>query len=332
MGRAAVSGCFFAGLAASVTAGCSGMSRAKTVPPSPTATATTPPSPTPVSLATVEVLATGQPYAGSLCVDASDVYWMAEQACTIRKVPKGGGAVSDIIVTGFPETRVAESGISLFFGPTLSLAYPVPVRRLLKSGGSPSLVATTGRVGALLADGSFVYGSDLDNGGGFLWSDPHAGGTPTPVSGATGAVFGLDQDASWIYYASSAGAVGRAAKPAGPATDIATGLCTPVAVAISGSTVLFSEPSCGRIRSVPVSGGTPSVTVICVPDAESIVADGSFVYFAARTEGRVGRAPIAGGAVVNLVTGLLDPYRLAQDAAALYVTERGAGRILRIVK
>jgi uncharacterized repeat protein (TIGR03803 family) len=103
--------------------------------------------------------------------------------------------------------------------------------------------------------------------------------------------------------------------------------------AVAGSTVYFAVE--GKIISYPVGGGAQTDLVVGLNNPGAIAVSGSTLYFtelagAAANLGTLKRVSLSGGTVTTLATGLTNPTSLATDGISLYVTDSGTGRILKL--
>jgi hypothetical protein len=103
--------------------------------------------------------------------------------------------------------------------------------------------------------------------------------------------------------------------------------------AVFGSNVYFAVE--GKIISYPVGGGAQTVVATGLNNPGAIAVSGTSLYFtelagAAAGQGTLKQVALTGGTVTTLATGLTNPTALVTDGISLYVADTDSGRILKL--
>jgi hypothetical protein len=187
-------------------------------------------------------------------------------------------------------------------------------------------------------------GATTSTTGGAIVTVPTGGAVSTIVVGdggatervAWGVVVDVALDASHVYFADlAAGTVARAPKAGGAVETLATGLVTPVHVAV-GAGHVYVQTGDGRVQRVPVTGGAPSV--VGASNAPGVVAVGPTLVAWGDGEfpGAVWAAPIGGGDATKLVAGkdtsagAVGVSALAVDATSVFFADVAGLAVLRV--
>ncbi|MEZ4220734.1 MAG: hypothetical protein R3B13_07365 [Polyangiaceae bacterium] len=204
------------------------------------------------------------------------------------------------------------------------------------SGGTAGSGGSGGAGGIAGSGGSGGAGGIAGSGGGLACD----GGAPcvvplVPASGASS--FGIDLDATDIYYASGTD-VWRLPRFGGTAVSVASGLLGPRHVAVDDIHVVFSDGARKVYVTAKSGGGATLLYTASNGSAQigGVATDGSYAYFTETSDkssfdGAVSRVALSGG--LPKVLALLPaaaPEGLFLDGAFVYVAERIGQSVVRI--
>jgi hypothetical protein len=231
----------------------------------------------------VQTLAGQQGDPAAMVVDQHDVYWYT--ACGdshLRRVPVGGGAVTDYAVqvqAGSDGSVLATDGENLYYQDYGVVGIPI--------AGGPQFDVD---------DKDYVYGLAADHGG-VYWIGPIGGTTPMGVfayhAGAAGPtmlamVDEVDQaiaiDSGWIYFIHAGPeSILRIPRTGGAIqTVVASGWAS--AMATDGTSLYWADGVPGyapaKIHRTPVGGGADEVIAQADGYVSSMVLDADCLYFA----------------------------------------------------
>ncbi len=234
----------------------------------------------------VEMLGTTTARPSGIAVDATHVY-VATDAKNVVRVPIGGGAAEEIAkaigTAPNPIVAVAVDANGLFWLEGGS------VRRAQTDGGEPLLIGSTSQEtgqGISLHDGDVwwtSYGAN-DASGRVASTKANAdGGQPTIIyAQAEEQPWGITSGAGGTFWTSRAGGSIRTKAPTGSIVSLASGLATPSAIVLDGTTLWFTVrgPS-PAVMKMPVAGGAPAVVVDATGKelADAIAVDATRVYW-----------------------------------------------------
>lgn len=266
---------------------------------------------------------------GVIALEGPHVYWTSFTNDTIKRAPRGGGAVEPFAATFHP--------IGLGFDGTYAYWSAGMLWRRAKAGGAVEMVPlpppATPADGGVVADATHVY---------WVWSSslfrwPTSGGAAQLV--ATGTSFSLERhgqdlalDTDYVYWASiDAGTISRAPKAGGPVEPIATGQVGAYAIALAGDDIYWTNYDAGTVARAPKAGG-PTVTISASETHPTALAvEGGHVYWvSAASNSYVSRAALGSTVVERLVfTPDGGATGLAVDATSIYFNGRaGLGSML----
>jgi hypothetical protein len=282
---------------------------------------------------------------GMVRVDHESVYWSDDSG--ISKVPLGGGAPV-LLVPGQYANAVpfAVGAQDLYFGSV----FKAPLTGL-PGGGAPAVVASGGGVLALAVDNTSVYmltnqsvlKAPLDGvpDGGTpttLASYPAATGLTSLLLGNLSGIALLTIDAENVYWtaltnynASNPSFTGSIMKAplaglpdGGLATTLASGLPSPVNIAVSPTAVFWTDVDVG-IEQVPLdgvaNGGAPTVfNLDFAPTA--LASNPAGVIVAGRSS--IAQLPADGSPPVILATGQAGCTAVTTDDTNVYWTTNGS--------
>jgi hypothetical protein len=149
---------------------------------------------------------------------------------------------------------------------------------------------------------------------------------------SSGSAKGLDQDATYIYWAAPSGhELLRTPKAGGQTLVLATtSEAGPWDVAVGGEFVYFTTSPSGTLSRVPIQGGAVEVLATDLSTPETLTLDSEGVIWAELNGGTVQRAAFDGSSRSELVSGLSLPGGLRVDGETLYYTDAGLGTVSRI--
>jgi hypothetical protein len=226
------------------------------------------------------------------------------------------------------------------------------VKRIPKTGGTPTVVAGTPTFGCCATDievdaSSVYWSSTFGYGGGYVWK-AEKGGVDGPVTELTGANQPADiaVDSAFVYWAEDNGGPDwtqgvRRVPSGGGSIETLTTTGFPLSVLLVDGSVYFSYQlvmsSQSRIGVVPKGGGGVTDVAETGSRASAMVSDGTHIYWTEFDAGAVKRMPIGGGAVTTLASGLQQPWRIAVDSTRVYWVEwangvAGAGAVRSVGK
>ncbi len=229
-------------------------------------------------------------------------------------------------------------------GPYVYWAEQGAMKKVNVDGGTVATVANSYTATGMAADSSYIYfhnsnglnkvpkannGAASGLNGGVLVLTPNMG-SPTDPGNNWMAV-----DATSVYWVeggNGAGAVKKVPLDGGAITTLASGLSSPVSLAIDGGNVYWTDRT-GFVNKVGIAGGT----VTTLYDGTShgaapngIAVDAQSVYWGEATvsnsaivsgAGAIKKIGVAGGAVATLASGLDSPTDLTVDSQSVYWIE-----------
>ncbi len=253
---------------------------------------------------------------------------LALAACAPR--PNDVGAQADAAVSSDAgldakadagETRCVPGGTTSLEPIVVACAQPNPARIVL--------------------DGANVYWT-TQGGGPVVMKAALAGGAPVPLAYHSAGAAGLAVDAAFVYYTlPSLGRVMRVSLLGGPPVALATGLVSPLFLALGEGALYWT----GGVRKAGVvmrlelrEGAKPTVLIDGQPGPRALAVQGGFVTWTDANDGSVLRMPAAGAAetteggvhtATRLASGLTGPSDLVLADGFVYVIDQ-AGRVARV--
>ena len=222
------------------------------------------------------------------------------------------------------------------------------IRKLVKSSSTVSVLAenvgsggTPNQPRDVNADGSSVYWIDV-NGGPFNTTGvrqvPISGGnftTLTTIGHYT--AMAIDLTNVFISYFDNPFTpitckLAKISKSGGNLVDLASiegeNVCTS-GIVVDENNVYWVEAASGKVKKVPISGGTVTTLASGLNDPARIAVDQNYVYWTEAANGVAGAGAVKyvsknGGQVVTLASGLNKPYGTATDGVYLFWTEQNA--------
>ena len=281
-----------------------------------------------------QTIATGQSLGespgGGLAVDASYVYWTADNGTIWRANLDGTGAECLS-----PPGRAARQGWRLMAasstGPTSTTARSGGPAW---TGGNPKPIAT-GQVHpvGVAVDASHVYWANLDNGE--IIQASLDGSNAKPVATGQNHPLGVAVDGDHLYWAVwFDGTIVQAGLDGSNPRLVASGQNTPTGLAVgwwvSVPRFLYLASPGGGIFVANLNASNPRPLVGAQSDTPAVAVDASYLYWATQNDvanggGTITRAGLDGSDPQLIVIGSDNPTGVAVDASYLYWTTGGAG-------
>jgi hypothetical protein len=271
------------------------------------------------------------PGLGAVTVDATNVYFVAENAGVLRKIPLAGGAPVALYNTGRAPHDLAIAGTSLYWTDQFSAGgYSIPLNAANTVGGG----ADAARAVTLTPNGPHFIRTSTVELFDLTLTQSLAAFTNTGASPA------IVSDATYTYWAAGK-QIRRVQRPTTSVTNVVTGLAEdPTALAISATHVYWATPTSVQRAPIGIASGWTIATITSATEtaAASIAVDATDVYWLDLTTGALRRAPITGGTPETLATftkQLVDapyPHQIALTADAIYVASTSDGTLSRLAK
>ncbi len=295
----------------------------------------------------------GQPY--DLAVGGTSVYWTDQVAGTVMRVGVNGG----MPVTLVDSAAISPSG--LFSPDYLALdstdVYFVnqdddAVIKVPLVGGAPVTLATGGGAWpfGLAVDQAYAYWA-IDTTG-EIQKVSLGGGAPVTLVPASStnqdSTYLAGVDATSVYWSytgspgQSNGAILKVGLAGGVPVTLASALDYPIAGAVDGMSVYFTEGfGIDAVVEVPTSGGEPVTLASGLNWARGLAVDGSSVYWAGGNtcstgcgpstyNGTVMKVGFGGGPPTVLAACLRSPYDVAVDSTSVYWTDLYGGTVSKV--
>ncbi|MBK7860998.1 MAG: hypothetical protein IPJ65_20810 [Archangiaceae bacterium] len=284
-----------------------------------------------------EVIATGQDQPRAVATDGVDVYWVIRGG-TLRRVPKGGGTVTDL-ATDVSLFLLRDS--SIYFVKSATTLAVIP-----KAAGTPAVLTTTAREPqALTADSTSLFWWDETGDGKFeIRSAPLSGGPETLLAGGlqrrvdsltpVGSELWFMQERELFKLPKAGGQLARLAtlpvEPLMPNAWAAVSTLQPEGVfwgLVSRPANDIASASEGRVFAMRYDTVQPIELARLTYSPLSITLDGSSLYLATQRQdtlpgtGAVIRVSTTGGppSVLNVNQ---TPFALAIDPTHIYWADR----------
>jgi hypothetical protein len=270
-----------------------------------------------------------------LVVDATNIYWITStcppNTSTIERISLEDGLSTPLATINGAVRALGSDATHLYWeegdvSPTTAKS----VMRLAKAGGSPEALVTDVfqnfgggfaiRNGQVFFSDTYTIHSDLA--GYRIRNVPSAGGAlmtliDVPMDGG---VRGIKADNVNVYWSDKT-SINALPVNGGSRTVLAGGQNGPLSILVDSDSVFWVETLCytsaqtGRIKKVPVGGGTVEVVLdsLAAPGG-ALTTDGTDIFW---TEGgpllsreglgRLARASLNGGPVVTVASGIFNP-------------------------
>jgi Domain of unknown function (DUF5050) len=241
-----------------------------------------------------KTLATMQNTPFALQLAGGSVYWVSYSATGVmRKVPIGGGAVTDLIDA--PASRDLVVGTNyIWWAREPDDIQRVPIGGIVGDAAAPDLLTNNPLSNGIASDGTSVFWVTRQDGY-VKKSDPDFG-NETPL--ATGDVpWDIAVDATTVYW-----------------------------------TEQGSAPASGKVMKVQKDGTGTTTLAMGQQDPQGMAIDATAVYWANKTDGTICKVPLAGGTVTVLAKDQMDPENVAVDATSVYWTNTKGDTIVKVAK
>lgn len=270
-------------------------------------------------------LATGLSSPRSIAVDDNYVFWSEPSA--LKRVSK----------TGAGETAVATSSLYGFGQMVLDGNYlyyldsGTKVQKLLKSGGTPTTLAT----GSSFYDAITVQNNVVFWGvpSGLIYSVPTAGGSVTTVATGSQDIASIRVTNNTVVWSQTTYPAVVFAQPIGGSRiTLSSGVNVEPGLAIQDGFAYFTGSE--SIYRVPIGGGTRQTMASNLNDAYDLALDATNIYWVEAgnplgTNGSVRQMPLSGGPIITLATNLAQPVAITVDSTNVYWLENNNGSTTR---
>lgn len=275
------------------------------------------------------VLVTGDTGLGAVVVDATTIYYAAEDAGYIRKIPIGGGAPVDVHYTGKAPHALVLDGDRIFWNDQFGAGVFVfggAEQRQDFSNGVRAIAKTPNGLYMVTSAGIEYWNRGLTN--------------ETRSFSNSGASSAIVTTGGFAYWAAG-GQIRRVALGDDSVSNVVTNTSgTPTSMATDGTYVYWTTST--KVLRAAIAAGvgwTPVLLVAGETDAGALEVDASGLYWVDLAGGAVRHAPLAGGAATTLATTMpqrVPPpwfqHMLSLTANAVYFTSTAEGTLSRIAK
>jgi hypothetical protein len=270
-------------------------------------------------------LATGLSSPRSIAVDDNYVFW--SEPSVLKRVSK----------TGAGETAVATSSLYGFGQMVLDGNYlyyldsGTKVQKLLKSGGTPTTLAT----GSSFYDAITVQNNVVFWGvpSGLIYSVPTAGGSVTTVATGSQDIASIRVTNNTVVWSQTTYPAVVFAQPIGGSRiTLSSGVNVEPGLAIQDGFAYFTGSE--SIYRVPIGGGIRQTLASNLNDAYDLALDATNIYWVEAgnplgTNGSVRQMPLSGGPIITLATNLAQPVAITVDSTNVYWLENNNGNTTR---
>lgn len=268
-------------------------------------------------------LTSGQVDPSEIVVDATTIYWIENGEGTIRSMPKGGGAVSTLLVRDFPRA-LAVDGSTLYYawesGSTTQI-FSMP------KGGGASKPLVDVRAEALALDDANVYWAGRFDGR--IGKVPKTGGPATILATRQASPISIVVAAGRVCWVNAGTQGAKDGSVVCDGTTLASGLAAPAGLAFDGTALYFSTGGGDAVVRMEL-GGTTRVLASgyasrpVTPFGKTVAVDVDYIHWIAVGDSESGtpppllRAPKQGGAV-ETIDHFAGGFRaVATDGLAVY--------------
>jgi len=281
------------------------------------------------------VLATHQPGAGAIVLDADSVYWTTMANLGAQKPSDQGAVVTVPRCGGTPVTLASGQSIgrglavddARVYWTTVSASGSAGTSDVLsvpKAGGAiVTLASGVGAAPFLAVDGSDVYWTSAT--AGTVSKVPKTGGAVTVVAAQRTNPREIAVDEGTLVWLDDA--LVSMALAGGAVTTLAHA-SAPVGLQLAGGLAYWSSQNAGGdvdILRVPLAGGTPAtIATVTTGWVGALAVDGDDLVFSAfgpapSSPGTIGHVDVEGGAVTTVASQLgYPPSGVALDGASVY--------------
>ena len=210
----------------------------------------------------------------------------------------------------------------------------VAARRIAKSGGSASTIATGADMGpGLTVDATRAYWTVFLLTGG-VQSAPLGGGSVVTLASNQELPRALAVDATRVYWTYSGGVRRKGLTGLAFVEDIVT---TPIgtdAIALDATHVYYltDDAAVGAVAKVPKAGGTPTVLASNQNRPLELALDDAFVYFTRGGTGDIVRVGKSGASLGTISSGYSFPVGIDVDNAHIFFTDPNTHEVRQMPK
>lgn len=274
------------------------------------------------------VLANNDPGLGAVAVDATTVYYVAENAGVIRKMPIAGGTIVDVHSTGKAPHALVLDGDRISWDDQFgagTFVFASGENRQDFTGGARALAKTPGGVYMVTSLNIEYWNRDLSQS---IRTFSQTASSPAIVV-----------DTTYAYWSSTL-QIRRVGIGDDAVANVVTGLtAVPTSMAID-ATYVYWTTSTKVLRAAKAVGTGWTVTELVTGEtsAAALEVDASGLYWISLTAGKVRHAPLGGGAAVTLATTgtqLGSPsfqHMIALSPTAIYFASTIDGTLSRLAK
>jgi hypothetical protein len=190
---------------------------------------------------------------------------------------------------------------------------------------------------ALTTNSTTVFWTVNSSSGGGVFKMPLDGGSVTQIWSGSGAraIAVSGSNAFFTTMTSpgtNSGTVRKVSVNGGSATTLVSNQGDPIALAVDGTNVFWTNLANNNVRKVSVNGGSATTIASNFPQPSGIAIDSSSVYFLSSIDGGVRKVGKNGGSVVQLATGQAQPAGIAVDANWVFWGDSQAGAVKKVNK
>jgi hypothetical protein len=239
-------------------------------------------------------VASGQVSPSYLAVDSVNAYWITSPGSTtaggVVQAPLAGGSVTTLAAAQALPDGLAIDATHVYWihGGGIGTVSRVPI-----GGGAAATVVSNLKSPAILSvDSTSACWTTLPYSGMSEYTVQTtllAGGSVTTL-GTGSSIAGCALDASSVYWTDWTGVVVKVPKGGGSQTVLASGQTKPLAPAVDGGTVYWTNSGAnGAVMSVLTTGGTPTTLAATQNDPRQIAVSANAIFWRNAGSGAVMR-------------------------------------------
>jgi uncharacterized protein YegL len=274
-------------------------------------------------------LATGQNSPWRIAVDSTSVYFLSAGAGSVRKVPKGGGSVTDLATGQSPYGLALDTSYVYWTNNNFPTVGTGSIVKVPVGGGSPTPVAEgLGGPTAITQDGLYLYW--LDRSTDTVNKISKTGGTITILSSGQNGLQDISVSGSYVYFIAGPD-IRRVSTSGGTTGDLANSANLPWSLAADSTNLFFANYNGGTVSKIPIGGGAITNIVSGQNTPYGITVDATQVFWSTSTGGTISTSTKTGSSLLNIVTGQTSPTNIAVDATDVYWIT-GSGNVMKVGK